>query len=94
MYRNFTELNYLVKNIRIQFLIHKDCGRALRLNEARLRKTKNTRIKILTIRGGSRIFSRGGRIFKKFSKILTTFFFRSTKLLARPKLDEIGQTKH
>ena len=26
-------------------------------------------------RGGSRIFSRGERIFKKFSKILTTFFF-------------------
>ena len=26
-------------------------------------------------RGGSRIFSRGGRIFKKNSKILTTFFF-------------------
>ena len=31
-------------------------------------------------RGGSRIFSRGGRIFKKFSKILTTFFF----FLGRP----------
>ena len=29
-------------------------------------------------------FSRGGgRIFKKFSKILTTFFFRSTKLIFR-----------
>ena len=26
-------------------------------------------------RGGSRIFSRGGRIFKKMSNILTTFFF-------------------
>ena len=36
------------------------------------------------IRGGSRIFSRGGeRIFKKFSKILTTFFFRSTKQIFR-----------
>ena len=33
-------------------------------------------------RGGSRIFSRG-RIFKKFSKILTTLFFRSTKLIFR-----------
>ena len=27
--------------------------------------------------------SRGGRIFKKFSKILTIFFFRSTKLIFR-----------
>ena len=39
---------------------------------------------IVLSRGGSRIFSRGGggggwRILKKFSKILTTFFFRSTK---------------
>ena len=37
-------------------------------------------------RGGSRIFSRGVRIFEKFSKILTTFFyffFRSTKLILR-----------
>ena len=36
-------------------------------------------------RGGSRIFSKGGgnRIFKKFAKILTTFLYRSTKLIFR-----------
>ena len=34
-------------------------------------------------RGGSRIFSRRGRIFKKNSKILTSFFFRSTKFLKK-----------
>ena len=28
-------------------------------------------------------FSRGGRIFKKCSKVLTAFFFRSTKLIFR-----------
>ena len=40
---------------------------------------------IVKTRGESRIFSRGGgRILKKFSKILTTFFFiRSTKLIFR-----------
>ena len=31
---------------------------------------------MILIRGGSRVFSRGGEwIFKNFSKILTTFFF-------------------
>ena len=29
-------------------------------------------------------FSRGGRIFKKVSKILSSFFFRPTKMIFRP----------
>ena len=38
---------------------------------------------MIEIRGGSRTLSRGERIFKKFSKVLSTLFFRSTELIFR-----------
>ena len=45
--------------------------------------TLTSKNNIVLSRGGSRIFSWGGRIFKKISKILTFFFLVRPNFLAR-----------
>ena len=57
------------------FLAKNSYRRSLLLRVRSYSAKKKTFYYLFTTRGGPRIFSRGGRIFKKFSKILTTFLF-------------------